>query len=360
MHKEKGERRDFLPPFFAQFAAFDVDVVLERGYGEQLGLSESDYLTQLPRIRFADAAQCYAQDLVVVVRAPEIAAIATMRRGAGLMAMLHYDTRPKLLQALKENGIHAFSLDAIVDDEGSRQVVTYEMTAYGGMREAFRALQAASVHDDDRGLQVAILGMGRLGMQAARFAYECYREFGMEQRGWAGISVAFLEKEITAFEHSVRRILGGTDILVDATRRPDATRLIVPNAWLASLPEHAVILDLTADPYEMRETGLQVKAIEGIPHGNLDGFAFHPETPEPYGQPHIPAGVDTRNRRVTISCNAWPGVVPEACMREYGKKITPYMKLLLQKGFSPDGGSDDPCERALFRATIPNFEQSTR
>lgn len=361
MHKEKGEKRDFLPTFFDRLAPFDVDILLEKGYGQQLGFSESDYLQYHPGIRFGSNEECYRQALTVVVRSPDFDTIEAMVPGSGLMTMLHYDTRPKLLQALKRKGIHAFSLDAIVDDEGKRQVVTYEMTAYGGVREAFRALaESKAAIPADRTLKAAVLGMGNLGVQAARYAYQCYREFAMEQRGWQGISVEFLEREATPFANSVRRILQHTDLLIDASRRPDTTKAIIPNDWLASLPAHAVVLDLTADPYEMNETGLQLKAIEGLPHGNLDEFVFRPEQPAFFEPPHIPVGVSTRNRRVTISCNAWPGVVPEACMEEYGKKIWPYIRLILDKGFVLDGASADACERALYRSTIPHFEQMTR
>lgn len=147
MHKEDGEKRDFLPPFFADLAEVDVNVYLEEGYGEKLGYSKNDYLDCLPRIQFVSAEHIYKQQLVVVIRSPEIETIRTMSPGSGLMTMLHYDTRPVLLQALKDHGIHAFSLDAIVDDDFKRQVVTYEMTAYGGMREAFRALAESPDND---------------------------------------------------------------------------------------------------------------------------------------------------------------------------------------------------------------------
>lgn len=361
MHKEKGEKRDFLPAFFARLSQFDAEIVLEKGYGAALGFSEADYLQHHPGIRFGTYEECYQQALVVVVRSPDFATIEAMRPGTGLMTMLHYDTRPKLLQLLKSKGIQAFSLDAIVDDEGKRQVVTYEMTAYGGVREAFRALAGSDADiPADRALKVAILGMGNLGFQAARYAYQCFREFEMDKRGWRGVSVEFLEREVTPHADSVRRILQDTDVLIDASRRPDATQVIIPNAWLGSLPAHAVVLDLTADPYEQNDNGLQGKAIEGLPHGHLDHFVFRPDEPEYYEPPHIPAGVDTRNRRVTISCNAWPGVVPDKCMEEYGKKIWPYLHVILSKGFEPDGASADPYERALYRSTIRHFEQQTR
>jgi hypothetical protein len=69
--------------------------------------------------------------------------------------------------------------------------------------------------------------------------------------------------------------------------------------------------------------------------------------------------VNTQNRRITISCNAWPGVVPKECMQEYGKKIKPFLQLLLHKGFELNPAADDSNERALYRSTIPYFQKNS-
>lgn len=203
-------------------------------------------------------------------------------------------------------------------------------------------------------MKVTILGMGNLGVQAARYSFIEYNKQEIYENDVKGISVEFLDKEITSYPSSVKSILRESDIFIDATRRPDATLTIIPNDWLGELPEHAIILDLTADPYEERENGNQVKAIEGVPHGNIDKFVFSPHESEGYEE--IPAFIETMNKRTSVSCNAWPSVMAKECMEVYGEKIWPFVQILLENGFNVDITAEDENQRALARSTIENFE----
>ena len=61
--------------------------------------------------------------------------------------------------------------------------------------------------------------------------------------------------------------LHATDLLIDATLRPDPSVPVVPNGWLSVMPQHAVLLDLAADPYDATALPPTIKGIEGVPHG---------------------------------------------------------------------------------------------
>ncbi len=54
-----------------------------------------------------------------------------------------------------------------------------------------------------------------------------------------------------------------SDILIDATQRPDPSKPIFPNSWIAYMPEHAVLLDLSVDPYQFGQENTVVKGIDG-------------------------------------------------------------------------------------------------
>jgi hypothetical protein len=79
--------------------------------------------------------------------------------------------------------------------------------------------------------------------------------------------------------------------------------------WLCSyLPESAVIADITADDYDTTVEPIQVKAIEGIPTGNLrSNPVFMPDDPA-WGQDPGGGSLLT-HRRPVISCYSWPGVL---------------------------------------------------
>jgi alanine dehydrogenase len=141
--------------------------------------------------------------------------------------------------------------------------------------------------------------------------------------------------------------------LIDATHRRDPTRPVVPNAWLAELPDDAVILDLAADPYDFALEPPYVKGIEGTPPGDLDRWAFEPDDPV---YDAIDERVDTRNRRFALSCYSWPGLEPARCMRRYGEQLEPIVDLILRmpaERWDATGGSH--VERAVARAEVTRW-----
>jgi alanine dehydrogenase len=95
MHKEAGERRDFLPEFVRTLdAAGAAEIVLQVGYRAGLGLPTDAYLAASPVARSATMQERFAQD-IVIVRCPDDQAIRLSRLGSILVTMLHLVTRPE-------------------------------------------------------------------------------------------------------------------------------------------------------------------------------------------------------------------------------------------------------------------------
>ncbi len=91
MHKDIGEKRDFLPDFFKLFTGFaGKTVCVEEGYGSAMGYSHDDYLAVNPKISFVSREEAYKTDLVIVLRSPEMFEIDWMKRGSVLLSMLHF------------------------------------------------------------------------------------------------------------------------------------------------------------------------------------------------------------------------------------------------------------------------------
>jgi alanine dehydrogenase len=93
MHKEPGERRDFLPPLVGLLAALGAEIYVETGIGSGMGYSDVDYAALSPDVHVTDEETAYRQDVVVVLRSPE-GRYKKLRRGSILIAMLHFPTRP--------------------------------------------------------------------------------------------------------------------------------------------------------------------------------------------------------------------------------------------------------------------------
>ncbi len=363
MHKEQNEKRDFLPDFFESFLDYPAELYVESGYGKSMGYTEQDYLDKNPQMKFVSNAECYEKDIVVVLRCPEVHEMDRMRDNSTLVSMLHYPTRATRVEYLKKRNIFGVSMDAIRNDLMDRIVVDYKGTSGNGMSISFYELYKNMEKFDiaPRPLSVSIIGMGMVGLMAAKAA----GKYGSSQnetlfrgRGLQPVIVNMLSRNITSDRSMMKEILSSADILVDASNRGDASEYIIDNELLANLPEHSVILDLSVDPYLQDVQPIQVKAIEGIPTGTLDKYTFQPADKE---YDDIPPSVSTENRRTVVGCNAWPGIKPKACMALYGTQLKPIIKLLIRNSKEDfKENHDDFFNRAIFRSTIQFYEKPCR
>jgi alanine dehydrogenase len=200
---------------------------------------------------------------------------------------------------------------------------------------------------------VLILGAGMVGKHAVEAATKfgnIERSLALLEKGGPGAAATVVGRNVSGDAAVMEQLFRESDILVDATQRRDPSQPVVPNAWLAWLPEHAVVVDLAVDPYTLVIDPPVVRGIEGIPQGNLDKFVFPADDPD--WDKTVPKQIPSVNRRTAVSCYSWPGIHPESCMRHYGRQLEPLMEVLMQKGYeglSPDGSY---FERALYRGTL--------
>jgi alanine dehydrogenase len=120
------------------------------------------------------------------------------------------------------------------------------------------------------------------------------------------------------------------------------------------MPAHAVLLDLSVDPYDCGDIVRTVKGIEGIPSGNLDQYVF---APDDAAFERVPSCVSTANRRYSVSCYSWPGIHPKECMEHYGRQLRPLMRTLIERGgWQNVRRRGKFFERALSRALLSSVE----
>jgi alanine dehydrogenase len=356
MHKEAGERRDFLPEFVHRVAPHATAVVAEAGIGSGMGLTDGDYAA-IPRVGLSTHEEAYRQDVVLVLRAPDDAELGLLRPGAALVSMLHFPTRPERVRRLRRLGVDAVSLDSLADDAGRRLVEDPRSVAWNGLEIAFRELEARRPRfwgPRRQPVRVTILGAGAVGREAVEAATkygDLFRFERMEAAGLPGVEVVTVGRNLTRDAAYMRSRLRATDILVDAAARHDAGRPLIPNAWIRLLPKYAVICDLAVDCYDRSGHSPVVRGIEGIPAGNLDRLVIEPD--DPAWDAGLPPEVPSRGRRVVVSCYSWPGVHPRECMELYGEQLAPLIERLLDRG-GTNGLRPlaSPLDRSLLRAQL--------
>lgn len=363
MHKELGERRDFLPEFVTGLLRDGaVEVVLEEGYGSGMGISERDYREISSKVRFADYDTCLSQQLVIVVRCPSEDDLARITKGSILLSMLHFPTRPGRVARLLELGVRGVSLDGLVDDTGRRLVENLRLVGWNGVRAAFGELAKTYGRFRDPGrrpIRVTVLGSGAVGAHAisaaTRYGDPKVRD-EMVAGGVPGVEVTVVDYDLTGIENYMLDRLERTDLIIDSTQRPDPTKPVIPNVWVAALPQHAIILDLSVDPYDFRTDPPHVKGVEGVPEGNLDQWVFLPDDP---AYERLDSRLETKNRRVALSCYSWPAIDPKACMEVYGPQIAPFARVLLLRPIDAlDAESGSLFERAVARAEVTRWRKA--
>lgn len=358
MSQHPGERRDFLPKLVRALSRLGADeVVLEDGYGEAMGVGPEAYVGA--GVRFGDRLDALSQDVVLVLRCPPDADLEVLRPGTTLVSMLHYVTRPSRNERLLERGVVGVSLDSVTDDRGRRMIENLELTAWAGVEAAFRELALRWRTFDAPGrspIRVTVLGSGALGAHAmhaaTRYGNHDLRN-ALHRAGVPGVEVAVIDHDLSWHEDYMLGRLHASDLLADATLRPDPSVPVVPNAWLNVMASHAVLLDLAADPYDATTSPPTVKGIEGLPHGSLAQHVFEENDP---AWEDVAAFADTRVRRVALSCNAWPGLRASESMERYGEQVEDVMEVVLGVPASEwDRGDPHLRVRAVARAELERW-----
>jgi len=363
MQKEVGEKRVFLPEFIQYLTTLNVSVYLEEGYGSRSGFSFDDYHQGNNAVHMCSRVEAFQQDVVIVLRSPLREEFSLLKRGSCLVSMLHFPTRSMRVQILKDLEIKAISLDSIVNDQNIRLVENMKAVAWNGLEAAFDVLEKGwpgLVRPDKEPIQALIFGTGMVGKHAGDAATKLgniERNNQHIQDGGPGALAISVGRNVSSTPTLLEKLFRQSDILVDASQRRDPTKPLLPNEWLSWLPEHAVIADLAVDPYTLDANPCVVRGIEGIPQGNLDKYIFQPNDPD--WDDTVPQGIPSKYRRTVVSCYSWPGIHPEACMHHYAIQLEPLMKTLIDKGYDNLSVNGDYFERALNRATLKTWLQTT-
>ena len=276
-----GERRVALVPDGVRtFADKGVEVLVERGAGEQAGFPDAGYEEAGARLVSAD--ELYAEaDLVAKIAKPSAAEVERLRDGQALVSFLQPLVETELAQALAARGVTSFSMTAIpritraqpMDALSSQATVSgYKavLLAAATVGKFFPMLTTAA--GTIRPAKVLVLGAGVAGLQAIATArrlgavvsaYDVrpavkeqveslgasFLELDVEgAEGVGGYAVALSDDEHEREQELLALHAGESDAVVTTALIPGRPApLLLTEGAVAAMAPGSVIVDLAAE-----------------------------------------------------------------------------------------------------------------
>jgi H+-translocating NAD(P) transhydrogenase subunit alpha len=328
----QGEKRVSLVPETAKkLAAKGVETVVESGAGELSHIPDAAYTEAGATVGSADDA--WGAEVVAVVRAPGAEEIARLERGAVLIGFLGPLTNPDTTQALANQGVTAFAVEAIPRISRAQAMDALSSQAsIGGYRAVLLAAlemgrffpMLTTAAGTIKPASVLVLGAGVAGLQAIATARRLgavvtafdVREAVREQV--ESLGARFLELDLQAdaegeggyakelAEDAAKR---QQDALAEAIGRFDVV------ITTAQVPGRRAPLLVTAQAVENMKPGSVIVDMAGDSGGNC-------ELTEP--------GETVVKHDVTIASPLnLPGDMPDHASQLYSRNVSSLLELMI-------------------------------
>jgi alanine dehydrogenase len=208
-----------LPDGVAALTRAGHEVLVERGAGEQAGVSDAEFAAAGAVLTECDAV--WATALVLKVKAPVPAEYPKMRPGQAIFCYLHLAASPDCTHAILESGAIAIGYETVQLDDGSLPLLA-PMSQLAGRMAPLVGAHALERASGGRGVllggvpgvapaSVVIVGAGVAGLAAAAIAS------GMHAR-------------VTLLDVSLRRLRAADQVFRGRVQTVAATRLAIEQA----------------------------------------------------------------------------------------------------------------------------------
>jgi alanine dehydrogenase len=244
-------------------------VSVETGAGAATGFSDDSYRAA-GAVIVATPAEAYAADLVVKVKEPQPAEVATLRKGQLLFCYLHLAAAPELARELMARGVTAIAYETVSRPGGGLPLLQPMSEIAGRLATQMGALGLHKSHGGNGKLitglpgvppaHVVIIGAGVVGAGAARVAVGLGARITLIDRQSDKLTHAealFGGRVETRFSspEAIARSLAQADIVIGAAQIPGrhAPRLISRDL-LNRMPPGSVLVDVAIDQGGIAET----------------------------------------------------------------------------------------------------------
>jgi len=244
-------------------------VLVESNAGAGVGFADADYRSAGATIA-AQAADCWAAELIVKVKELQPSEYASIRRGQVLFAYLHLAPEPRLLEALLRSGVAGIAYETVTDHEGGLPLLAPMSRIAGKLSVQFGAW-ALQMANGGSGIllggvpgvppaRVLVIGAGAAGASAVRVATGMGADVMVTD-----INAAVLARLDDFYDGRVKTCassplalaeqVAGSDLVIGATLTPGklAPKLI-SRAMLARMRPGSVLVDISVDQGGIAET----------------------------------------------------------------------------------------------------------
>lgn len=261
--KNHEYRVGMTPPSVRELSSRGVDVIVQQGAGEQIGLSDEQYMAAGASI-VAKAEEIFARaDMIVKVKEPQPLECAMLREGQVLYTYLHLAPDPEQTAALVKSGAVCIAYETITGPGGGLPLLAPMSEVAGRM-----AIQAGAAHlEKSRGGMglllggvpgvaaghVAIIGAGVVGTNALQMAIG------------TGARVTVLDKNVDRLRqldlvygnristlysnaHAIEEAVLDADLVIGGVLVPGAAApKLVTRDMIARMKKGAVVVDVAID-----------------------------------------------------------------------------------------------------------------
>lgn len=239
------------------------EVLVQRGGGQAIGLTDAEYERAGARIA-EDAASVFAQaEMIVKVKEPQPEECAMLRPGQLLFTYLHLAPDPQQAAALQRSGCTAIAYETVTDGHGGLPLLA-PMSEVAGRMAIQAGAHALEKAQGGSGVllggvpgvtpaQVLVIGGGVVGINAARMAMGLHARVTVLDRSLERLKYLdeLYGQQLTTLystRDAIERCLPQTDLVIGAVLIPGAAApKLVSRAQLALLRPGSVLVDVAID-----------------------------------------------------------------------------------------------------------------
>lgn len=261
--KPQENRVGLVPSSVKEIVRAGSAVLVERGAGLGIGISDDDYREAGAEI-VDSAEEVFAQaELIVKVKEPQPIECRRLKEGQTLFTYLHLAPDPQQTRLLKESGVTAIAYETVTQNDGGLPLLT-PMSQVAGRMSIQAGAHCLEMAQGGSGVllggvpgvasaNVVVIGGGVVGTNAARMA------MGMEAQ------VTVLDKSLTRLREldfqfgskintiyatvdAIERYVAKADLVIGAVLVPGAAApKLVTRAMLKSMRPGSVVVDVAID-----------------------------------------------------------------------------------------------------------------